>query len=109
MFENQHYVAWLIYLLSGLVCAFIWWRIPRHITHRGWRDLCRGFVVVFIFTPCYSGDASEFLAPAFIVLLMDILLEGASSGIRGALTLLFSSFVMLLALTFRALFVKAKG
>ena len=108
MLESQYFIAWSIYLLSGFVCSFIWWRLTGRLMHRGWRDLCRGFFVVLIFTPCYSGETSEFFAPAFIVLVMDFLLEGTKPGLRGALTLLFSSFVMLLTLMVRTLFLKAK-
>ena len=107
MFENQYHIAWSIYLLSGFFCCFVWWRLTSYITHRGWRDLGRGFVVIFIFTPWYAGDTSDFLAPAVIVLLMDLLLEGAKSGMRGGIVLLFSSFLMLVLLTIRAWFSKS--
>ena len=64
--------------------------------------------MVFIFTPCYVGETSHFFAPALIVLFMDLLVEGAKSGMRGGIPLLFSSFLMLITLTIRAFFVKTK-
>ncbi len=61
----------------------------------------RGIVVVVIFTPWYAGESPEFFAPAIVVLLMDLLLEGARAGMKGGIALLFSSFLMLLILTAR--------
>lgn len=106
MFETQYVLAWLVYCSSGSACCFIWWRMTSHISHRGWRDLARGFVVVFIFTPWYAGDSPEVFAPAVVVLLMDLLLEGAKAGMKGGIALLFSSFAMLVILTLRAILLR---
>jgi hypothetical protein len=101
-FGNYEYVlAWSVYVLAGLGCCAIWWRMTRFIGHRGWRELLRGVVVVLIFTPWYVGDSPEFYAPAIVVLLMDLLLEGAKAGLNGGIALLISSFLMLCILTGR--------
>lgn len=103
MLESEHLLGWLVYFTAGVVCCIIWWRLTSYIHHRGWRDLLRGLVVVVIFTPWYAGDAHEFLAPAIVVLVMDLMLEGATAGMKGGVVLLFSIFVMLMLLTGRAL------
>ncbi len=102
----EYLIAWTIYVVSGIGCCIVWWRITSRIPHGGWRDLCRGFVVVLIFTPWYAGESPELYAPALVVLLMDLLLEGAKAGMKGGLALLISSFLVLLGLTVRLLFVK---
>ena len=106
MVETEHVVAWMVYVTAATVCCFIWWRITSGVAHSGWRDLARGIVIVLLFTPWYAGPAPEYLAPAIVVLLMDILLAGAKNGMQGGMALLFSSFAMLLALTVRALWFK---
>ena len=108
MIETEHLLGWLVYIAAGIACGFIWWQLTSYIRHGGWRDLLRGVFVVVIFTPWYAGDAHEFLAPAVVVLLMDLLLEGATAGIKGGVALLFSSFAMLVVLTIRALLFKRR-
>ena len=106
MLETEHLLGWLFYIAAGIACCFIWWRLTSYIRHGGWRDLLRGVLVVVIFTPWFAGEAHEFLAPAFVVLLMDLLLEGVTGGMKGGVALLFSSFAMLTVLTVRALLFK---
>ena len=102
IFENNQYlVAWSVYALAGVGCCLFWWKLTSHIGNRGWRDLLRGLSVVLIFTPWYAGDMPEFYAPAMVVLLMDLLLEGAKAGLKGGAALLFTSFFMLIVLTVR--------
>ncbi len=102
LFNHYEYIiAWTVYLLAGAGCCAVWWKMTSSVSHRGWRDLARGFVFVLIFTPWYTGEAAEFFAPAFVILLMDLLLDGAAGGLKGGLALLISNFAMLLVLTFR--------
>jgi hypothetical protein len=102
--HSEYIVAWLIYGVAGIGCCAFWWKVTSFLKHRGWRDLLRGLVVVLIFTPWYAGDSPEFYAPAFVVLLLDIMLEGAKSGLKGGIALLVSTFVMLSVITVRQYF-----
>jgi hypothetical protein len=95
----QYVIAWVIYVLAGVGCCAVWWKITSFIGHRGWRELSRGIAVVLIFTPWYAGESAEFYAPAVVVLLLDLLLEGAKAGLKGGLALLVSGFIMLIVLT----------
>ncbi len=97
----EYIFAWAIYLFAGAGCCAVWWKVTSFIAHRGWRDLTRGIVMVLIFTPWFTGETAQFFAPAVVVLLMDLLLEGAAGGLKGGLALLISSFAMLVVLTFR--------
>ena len=97
----EYLLAWTVYVLSGIGCAWVWWKLTSGLQNRGWQDLLRGLVVVLIFTPWYTGDDIRIYAPAFLILAMDLLLEGAESGLHGGVALMFSSFFMLLVLSVR--------
>lgn len=97
----EYNLAWGVYFAAGVGCCIVWFKITSFITHRGWRELLRGLLIVVIFTPWYAGESAEFFSPAIVVLLMDLLLEGAKAGMKGGIALLFSSFLMLLVLTAR--------
>ncbi len=97
----EYIIAWSVYFLSGLGCSWVWWKLTSGIQNRGWQDLLRGIVLVLIFTPWYTGDEIRIYAPAFLILAMDLLLEGAESGLHGGVALMFSSFFVLLVLAVR--------
>jgi len=99
--HSEYLIAWFIYGVAGLGCCAFWWKVTSFLKHRGWRDLLRGLAVVVVFTPWYAGDSPEFYAPAIVVLLLDLLLEGAKSGMKGGIALLLSTFMMLLIITVR--------
>ncbi|HJN52477.1 MAG: hypothetical protein QGI68_03360 [Pseudomonadales bacterium] len=104
MIEHWDYlIAWMVYLLAGAGCCLVWWRLTRGLTSKSLRDLLRGVAVVLIFTPWFAGDSDEFLAPAIVVLLFDLLLAGVKNGLQGGLILLSMLFVMVLFLTVKLL------
>ncbi|MCB1691369.1 MAG: hypothetical protein KDI19_01325 [Pseudomonadales bacterium] len=97
----QYVIAWAVYLLAGMGCCVVWWKMTSIIGNRAVREMLRGFAIVLIFTPWYAGDTPEFYAPAVVVLLMDVLLAGTASGLKGGVVLLFTTFSMLVVLTVR--------
>ena len=97
----EYILAWSVYIISGIGCSWVWWKLTSGISNRGWQDLLRGLVVVIIFTPWFTGDDIRIYAPAILILSMDLLLEGAKSGLQGGVALMFSSFFMLLVLSVR--------
>lgn len=99
--EYQYVTAWSIYGVAGIGACLFWWRLTSPVNHHGWRDLLRGIVVVLIYTPWSVGEPSGFYAPAIIVLLMDLLIEGSKSGLEGGIALLLATFFMLIVLTIK--------
>ena len=99
--DFQYVAAWAIYLASGAVLCFFWWKAMRKIQHPGWRDLLRGIALVLIFTPCFSDQNHEHYAPASLVALMELLLRGTGQGLAAIMMLLFASGLLLAILFIR--------
>ena len=99
---HEYLIAWTIYVVAGVGCCVVWWKITAMILGRGLvRDFLRGLSVVAVFTPWYASPAGEHYAPASVVLLLDVFLQGAKGGLKGGIALLFMLFVMLLVLALR--------
>ncbi|MBT5701343.1 MAG: hypothetical protein HOI67_07800 [Gammaproteobacteria bacterium] len=96
--EYQSIIAWFVYIGSGLIFSLFWWRMTRLVAHRGWRELLRGLSLVVIYTPWFTSEAHEHLAPATVVVLLDLMLGTSDNGLAGALVLLLVTSGMLVAL-----------
>ena len=96
--EHQSVIAWSVYIVSGLIFSLFWWKVTRLVAHRGWRELLRGISVVVIYTPWFTSEAHEHLAPAMVVVLIDLLLGASGNGLAGSLALLLGTAVMLAVL-----------
>ncbi len=94
----QYFVAWAVYIGSGLIFSLFWWKLTKLVAHRGWRELLRGISLVVIYTPWFTGEAHEHLAPAMVVVLIDLLLGTTDNGVGGSLALLLATAVMLATL-----------
>jgi len=96
--QYQYVIAWSVYIGCGLIFSLSWWKVTSLLKHRGWRDLLRGVSLVVIYTPWFTSEAHEHLAPAIVVVLMDLLLGSSDNGLAGSLTLLVATATMLAAL-----------
>jgi len=97
----QYVIAWSIYLVFGILFSLFWWKMTRNLSHGGWKDLLRGICLVLIFTPWYVSEAHEHVAPAAMVVAMDLLLGSTGHGLTGSLALLTATAVMLILLIVR--------
>ncbi|HKI73080.1 MAG TPA: hypothetical protein VJ998_00430 [Pseudomonadales bacterium] len=94
MFANEYTIAWTIYVVAGIGCCVVWWKITSYIGNRLLRDMLRGLAVVIVFTPWYAGTVHRIYAPAIVILMLDVMLTGAKSGLRGGVALLVMTFLM---------------
>jgi len=102
--QYQYVLAWSVYISSGFIFSLFWWRITRLVRHRGWRELLRGISLVVIYTPWFTSEAQEHLAPAIVVVLLDLLVGFSDNGVSGSLALLLASAAMLAGLIGRRYF-----
>ena len=96
--EYQSVIAWTVYVCSGLIFSIFWWKVTRLVAHRGWRELLRGISLVVIYTPWFTSEAHEHLAPAIVVVFIDLLLGASNNGLAGSLALLLATGGMLATL-----------
>jgi hypothetical protein len=94
----QYFVAWTVYICSGLIFSLFWWKLTKLVAHRGRRELLRGISLVVIYTPWFTSETHEHLAPAMVVVLIDVLLGTSDNGLAGSLALLLATAVMLATL-----------
>ena len=101
---SQYHLAWFVYLVSGgTFCRFVWHFIG-FLNHSGWRDLILSINLVTLYTPWYVNEASDYIAPAIIVVVMDLLLDRTENGLAALLAILaFNAVVLSLLLLKRAL------
>ena len=99
--QYQYVIAWAVYIGSGILFCLFWWETTSLIDHHGWRDLLRGMSLVVIYTPWFTSEAHEYLAPAIVVVLMDLLLGSSDNGLTGSLALMFATAAMLAGLIAR--------
>lgn len=96
---NDYLLAWLVYLTAGLLMAIVVWKLSSYTSY-AWRAMIRGSYLVITFTPFILADYPGFYAPAFVILMMDLILSESGSSLAGALALLASFTFMLIFLSF---------
>lgn len=106
--QYQYVIAWFVYVVAGLVFCICFWKLTADLKHTGWRDLARGALLVMIYTPWFSDETHEHLAPALVVIFMDFLLGGSGTGLAASLGLLVMAGLMLAALLARRMLTRRR-
>jgi len=91
--ESNFLLVWIIYLAAS-VCfyAVFWW--VTGFEHAKWRSYSlRAVAAAVIFTPWYANTGGETMAPALMVMTLDLITIGAGSVTRAAVPLLLSILV----------------
>ena len=87
MIDVQNYmIAWLIYVVAGVVFMFAMSRIFRNIKPIELKGMIFGWAAVIIFVPYRGHEPAPFLAPAVLVAAFDFL-DGLDKGMDSALAL----------------------
>ena len=96
--KGFYYFLWGAYILGASGTLYLWWRIVKSVSPRIVRDLLLGGVFLLLFTPWFATPESGELAPAFIILLHDLIFGSGTNELRGLYPILaaFSLFIVLL-------------
>jgi hypothetical protein len=92
--------AWAVYLIAGTFCYVLFYKATGVI---GWKPLAntlRGIMIALIYTPWYVAVDQDLMAPAVIVILLDMITIGGDAFIRALVPLLLAILAaILIALT----------
>ncbi|MCB1648226.1 MAG: hypothetical protein H7A05_02345 [Pseudomonadales bacterium] len=101
MLDLYDYIAgWAIYLFAGTLCYMIFYRFTGRIRSKPLANTLRAVLIALMFTPWYVGPEADLLAPALMVMLLDMITVDTSAFIRAFVPLILSLvFCVLLALS----------
>ena len=92
--ESNILFIWLVYLVAGTFFYSIFWVVTNALYYKFWIYLSRGFLAAIIFTPWYVNMQGGTLAPALMVLTLDLITIGASASTRAGVPLIFSLIIL---------------
>lgn len=107
--QQEHFTAWLYYLLGSGLFLLAWWWLCGRIAWGEVRVVARVVVTVIVLTPWYSLDDQVFLAPAWLIAGVEALAFGSDAFWRAGYPLVLALALSLGCSTFYFLFVWFRG
>ncbi len=97
MLDIQGYLAgWAIYLVAGGVCYLLFYRFTGMIRFKPVANSLRAIMLALIFTPWYVAPDHNLMAPAVLVILLDMITQGGTSFVRAFVPLLLAIILALI-------------
>ncbi len=90
MDSSEYYIAWTAYLIAAGVGSWIAWRILRRVFSRGISVFIQCLLLAVLFTPWYVLPDQEYMAPAYIIFVMDSITMDSTAGIRALIPLVMA-------------------
>lgn len=97
----DYILGWGIYIAAGALCFVIFYRTTGAIRFKPIANSLRGMMLALMFTPWYVTADGDLLAPAIIVMMLDMVTIGGTSFVRAMVPLalsVFAAFVIALTL-----------
>lgn len=85
---EEYFKAWLMYLGGVVLMMACWWYLTHFVRWREVRQLARVIVGVLLIVPWHTDPNGGYMAPAFIVAVVDALTLGADAFWRAGTPLL---------------------
>lgn len=79
--------SWAIYLAAGTLCYILFYKATGWIRIKTIANMLRGIAIALIYTPWYVSESQDLMAPAVIVIPLDIITVGGDSFIRALVPL----------------------
>ena len=96
MEQGDYIAAWTAYLVAALVFSVLAWRVLRKLPWRELAYLLECTLLALMFTPWYVIDDQNILAPALMVLALDVVTIEPAAGIRALVPLVLALFLALI-------------
>lgn len=92
---SDYLIGWGIYIVAGIICYMIFYRFTGLIRYKLLANCLRALFFAVIFTPWYIAPDQDLMAPALMVILLDMVTVGGASFVRALVPL---TLAMILAL-----------
>lgn len=79
--------SWAVYLTAGTVCYVLFYKATGVIGIKVIANILRGIMIALIYTPWYVAADKDLMAPAVIVILLDLITVGGNSFVRALVPL----------------------
>ncbi|MGM0634081.1 MAG: hypothetical protein ACQETO_13035 [Pseudomonadota bacterium] len=88
--------SWAIYLAAGTLCYVLFHRATRGIRPALMANLLRAIMIALIYTPWTVAPDQNLMAPAVMVIPLDMITMGADQFVRGMVPLLLAVILAVL-------------
>lgn len=82
--------SWAVYLTAGTLCYILFYKATGVIRFKPLANVLRGIMIALIYTPWYVAADENLMAPAVIVILLDMITIGGDAFIRGLVPLVLA-------------------
>ncbi len=106
--ETNYLGVWLVYLSAGLVFYILWHRFTGFKRALWWSYALRAVFLALALTPWYASSQANTLAPALMVMTLDLITIGSEAAVRAFVPLIVSLLGALLVSTIMYLIQKKR-
>ncbi|MDO8908872.1 MAG: hypothetical protein Q7W55_10310 [Pseudohongiella sp.] len=79
--------SWAVYLTAGTICYVLFYKATGVIRIKVIANILRGIMIALIYTPWYVAADKDLMAPAVIVILLDLITVGGNAFVRALVPL----------------------
>ena len=90
-----YYIAWLVYLLAGVVFYAVLWKLTASRRPRLPVYCLRAVMLAIMATPWYTGTEGMAMAPALMIVLMDAITVSGEAAVRAFIPLFLATLTAL--------------
>ena len=88
--ETNFWFIWFLYLVAGGGFYYLFWIYIKLISHKLTVFIARGLVAALIFTPWFVNIQGSTMAPALMIVILDLITIGPDEAARAGVPLFLS-------------------
>lgn len=88
--------SWAVYLTAGTICYVLFYKATGIIGFKPLANTLRAIMIALIYTPWYVAPEQDLMAPAVIVILLDMITVGGSAFVRALVPLILATIAAVL-------------
>ena len=97
--EANYWLIWIIYLVASAFFYWIFWRVTDFDKAKWTSYSLRAIAAAVILTPWYSNIQGETMAPALMVMTLDLITNGREAVARSAIPMFLAIIAAEIAVT----------